>query len=186
LLPVDRAMGLTESLAAAMEDWRQPGKVTHEQPSLLRQRVFAIANGYPDGNDAAQLACDPMLLLACGRSPTDEQALASQPTLSRFENAARPRTLLAMAEALARTVPGEQQQQRTGRHRSDLRAAGVQCLQWILRRELLFAVVGHGQFRPRAGKISGGGVVSNCPGGRRYRRVALARRDVVSLRIVHG
>jgi hypothetical protein len=108
-------MGLTESLAAAMEDWRQPGKVTHEQPSLLRQRVFAIANGYPDGNDAAQLACDPMLLLACGRSPTDEQPLASQPRLSRFENAAGPRTLLAMAEALARTVPGEQQQQRTGR-----------------------------------------------------------------------
>ena len=115
LLPLDRAMRLTESLATAIEDSRQPGKVTHEQLSLLRQRVFAIANGYPDGNDAAQLARDPMLLLACGRSPTDEQPLASQPTLSRFENASRPRTLLAMAEALARTVLGYQQRQRTRR-----------------------------------------------------------------------
>jgi hypothetical protein len=112
LLPVDRAMQLTETLAAAIEDSRQPGKVTHEQLSVVRQRVFAIANGYPDANDAAQLARDPMLLLASGRSPTDKQPLASQPTLSRFENAARPRTLLAMAEALARTVLRYQQQRR--------------------------------------------------------------------------
>jgi len=112
LLPVDRAMRLTEALAGAMEDDRQPGKVAHELSSVVRQRVFAIANGYPDGNDAAQLARDPLLLLACGRSPTEPQGLASQPTLSRFENAARPRTLLAMAETLGDTVLTYQQQQR--------------------------------------------------------------------------
>jgi len=112
LLPVDRAMRLTESLAGAIEDGRQPGKVTHELLSVVRQRVFAITNGYPDGNDAAQLARDPLLLLACERSPTDDQPLASQPTLSRFENAARARTLLAMAETLADTVLAYQQQRR--------------------------------------------------------------------------
>ena len=69
LLPVDRAMRLTELLAAAINEPRQPGKVTHELLGVLRQRVFAIANGYPDGNDAAQLARDPLLLLACGHSP---------------------------------------------------------------------------------------------------------------------
>ncbi len=112
LLPVDRSMRLTETVAGAIEDSRQPGKVTHALLSVVRQRVFAIINGYPDGNDAAQLARDPLLLLACDRSPTDDQPLASQPTLSRFENAARPRTLLAMAETLADTVLAYQQQSR--------------------------------------------------------------------------
>lgn len=112
LIPVDRTMKLTESLAAAIEDHRQAGKVEHELIELVRQRVFAIAHGYPDANDAAALAHDPALQLACERSPVGADSLASQPTLSRFENAARPRTLLAMAEALTRVVLGQQQQLR--------------------------------------------------------------------------
>jgi DDE family transposase len=112
LIPIDRSMKLTESLAAAIDDPRQVGKVEHERVELIRQRVFAIAHGYPDANDAATLARDPALRLACERSPSGGDALASQPTLSRFENIARPRTLLAMAEALARVVLAQQQQLR--------------------------------------------------------------------------
>jgi hypothetical protein len=115
LIPIDRAMKLTESLAAAIEDQREAGKVEHLSVDMIRQRVFAIAHGYPDGNDAAALAHDPALRFACERSPVGTDALASQPTLSRFENAARPRTLLAMGEALARTVLAQQQQLRRDR-----------------------------------------------------------------------
>jgi hypothetical protein len=81
---------------------------------MFRQRVFAISNGYPDGNDAAQLADDPLLKLACQRIPADDP-LASQPTLSRFENARCPRTLLRMAEQLARGVLEHQQRLRRKR-----------------------------------------------------------------------
>ena len=114
LLPVDRQMKLTESLAAVMDDGRQAGKVEHDLLELVRQRVFGIVNGYPDGNDAARLARDPMALLACERSP-ETGILASQPTVSRFENAMRPRTLLAMAGQLARNVLAYQQHQRRQR-----------------------------------------------------------------------
>jgi hypothetical protein len=104
LIPIDREMELTARVAATIVDRRQAGKVTQEILAIVRQRVFGIAAGYPDGNDAARLASDPMLLLACERAPLSGAALASQPTLSRFENALRPRTLLRMAEALARAV----------------------------------------------------------------------------------
>jgi hypothetical protein len=112
LIAVDQRMQLTQSLCAVIPDERQAGKVEHPQLSLLRQRVFAIANGYPDCNDAARLSRDPMLLLAAQRAPCGQEALASQPTLSRFENAMRPRTLLAMGEQLARSVLSDQQAQR--------------------------------------------------------------------------
>lgn len=115
LIPIDRALQLTESLASAMNDSRQAGKVEHARVELTRQRVFAIAHGYPDANDAAALASDPALLLACQRSPLGADPLASQPTLSRFENAANARTLLAMAESLCRSVLSYQQQCRRGR-----------------------------------------------------------------------
>src|ERR1017187_2776744 len=109
LIPIDRALQLTESLAAALDDQRQAGKVQHAVGELVRQRVFAIAHGYPDGNDAATLARDPALLLACERSPVGGAPLASQPTLSRFENTADPRRLLRMAEAPGRTVLAERE-----------------------------------------------------------------------------
>jgi hypothetical protein len=61
------------------------------------------------------LARDPALLLACQRSALGTDPLASQPTLSRFENAANLRTLLAMAESLCRSVLSYQQQCRCSR-----------------------------------------------------------------------
>lgn len=112
LIPTDREMELTARVAATIVDERQAGKVTQEILSMVRQRVFGIIAGYADGNDAARLAQDPMLKLACQRAPLSDPALASQPTLSRFENAVRPRTLLRMGEAVARTVLEHQQRRR--------------------------------------------------------------------------
>jgi hypothetical protein len=111
LRTIDKALGLTDALASSLRDDRQVGKLQHSTVDLLRQRIFSIAAGYADANDARQLADDPMLKLVCGRSP-DDAALGSQPTLSRFENRASPVDLLRMAYALADTVIRAQQRRR--------------------------------------------------------------------------
>lgn len=47
----------------------------------------------PDANDAARLGDDPIHKLLVGRDPIAGDALASQPTLSRFENGCDRRAL---------------------------------------------------------------------------------------------
>jgi hypothetical protein len=101
---IDDALGLTAALAGCLRDPRQPGKVAHGFQELLAQRVFGIALGYPDTNDARELAEDPIHKLLLGRDPKDGAALASQPTLSRFENTMQSTDLYRMADALADTV----------------------------------------------------------------------------------
>jgi hypothetical protein len=97
-------LGLLPRLTACLRDERQGGKVRHELGELLAQRVFGIACGYPDGNDAARLAGDPIHKLLVGRDPIEGAPLGSQPTLSRFENGIRAVTLYRLGEALADTV----------------------------------------------------------------------------------
>lgn len=67
-------------------DWRQ-GPVRYSLEYLVRQRVSRIACGYAEHNDADTLRRDPLLKLVCGRLLTNEPTLASQPSLSRLENA---------------------------------------------------------------------------------------------------
>jgi hypothetical protein len=95
---------VSERLSACVDDPRQPGKVRHAMLDLLRQRIFAIACGYPDGNDAARLAQDPIHKLLLERDPLAGERLASQPTLSRFENTPRRADLYRMTDALADVV----------------------------------------------------------------------------------
>lgn len=64
-----------------LDDRRQSGKVRHAIGDLVRQRLYAIACGYPDGNDAGRLGADPIQKLLCGRDPVRGEDLASQPTL---------------------------------------------------------------------------------------------------------
>ena len=104
LKALDSRLGLTTRLAACLDDPRESGKVVHDTIDLVRQRVFGLCCGYADCNDAARLAHDPIHKLMLGRDPVDGVGLASQPTLSRFENAAGPRELLAMGHVLADTV----------------------------------------------------------------------------------
>jgi len=104
LKAADRRYGLIAGLACCLQDERQPGKIDHTLEELLTQRVFAIACGYPDANDAARLASDPVHKLLLGRDPVAGQDLASQPTLSRFENAIDTKELYRMSEALAASV----------------------------------------------------------------------------------
>jgi hypothetical protein len=115
LKSVDRELGLTERLAASVRDEREPGKIDHTVRDLIRERVFAIACGYPDGNDAARLGEDPIFKILCDRSPAEGKALASQPTLSRFENHVRRTDLLRMGYALSDVVLETQRRRRRGR-----------------------------------------------------------------------
>src|SRR5580698_77886 len=95
---------LVEELTACLRDERQAGKVDHTLQDLVAQRVFAIACGYPDGNDSARLGSDPIHKLLLGRDPIEGLDLASQPTVSRFENAVGVKELYRMGETLARSV----------------------------------------------------------------------------------
>jgi len=104
LKAADRRLDLIPRLAAALVDERQPGKVRHGRADLLGQRIYGLALGYEDANDAARLADDPIHKLLLGRDPIRGDAVASQPTLSRFENDITDRELLAMSEALFETV----------------------------------------------------------------------------------
>jgi DDE family transposase len=117
LKAVDSRLGLSDRLAACLDDPREPGKVLHETIDLIRQRVFGLCCGYADCNDAARLAHDPIHKLVLGRDPVTGLGLASQPTLSRFENAVGPRELLAMGHVLADTVIDLHRQRLQGRAR---------------------------------------------------------------------
>lgn len=101
---IDEQLGLTARLATSLDDRRQPGKIQHSVLDLLRQRVFGVACGYPDGNDAARLATDPMHKVLIGRDPVAGAPLGSQPTLSRFENAVSRSALYRFGSALADAV----------------------------------------------------------------------------------
>ena len=100
----DRRLGLTEALIGGIDDRRQSGKIRHAIGDLVRQRLYAIGCGYPDANDASRLAADPIQKLLCDRDPVSGEDLASQPTLSRFENAFDRADLYRMGIALADTV----------------------------------------------------------------------------------
>lgn len=98
LAEADRALGLCDTLAACLPPRQRQSR--HPLPTLLRQRIFQIACGYPDQNDATSLRHDPLLKLVCGRLPDSDPALASQATLSRLENRLDRQTLERLATAL--------------------------------------------------------------------------------------
>ena len=110
LREVDQRYRIAEKAAACLYDHRHSGKVKHDFLSLIRQRMFAIAQGYEDNNDAATLAKDPAFKIMAGRAPESAPDLASQPTLSRFENQVNAKDLRRLADSLLdlylKTHPG--------------------------------------------------------------------------------
>jgi hypothetical protein len=100
LAQIDRDLGLCEAIAEHVPEWRGERSVRHSLVRLVRQRVYQIACGYEDQNDAETLRTDPLLKLVLGRLPETGADLASQPTLSRLENAPGAKECLRMAEAL--------------------------------------------------------------------------------------
>ena len=103
LREADRSLGLIDRLDAAIPDPRSPALIIHQQATMLRQRIFAIAQGHEDGNDHQHLRDDPMMQLATGRGIDPNQPLASPPTLCRLENRVDRSALFNMAKALVET-----------------------------------------------------------------------------------
>lgn len=102
LLPIrqyDESLGLTEQFAGALLDRRCGPAMKHTYLEMTRSRVFGILAGYEDQNDHDALRSDAVFKLVAGRSPEDDD-LASQPTLSRFENAITPRSLFRLQDVL--------------------------------------------------------------------------------------
>lgn len=99
LAEADAALDLTPALAACIPDWRR-GPVRHSLLALVRQRLYQLACGYADQNDATTLRLDPLLKRVCGRLPDSGGDLASQPTLSRLENAVDRHTVERLARAV--------------------------------------------------------------------------------------
>lgn len=115
LKAADRRLGLTEALAGCLADGRAAERVAHTLHDLLRQRAYGLALGYEDANDAARLGHDPMHKLLLDRDPLTGDALASQPTLSRFENGVRRTELYRMGRTLAEAQLRRLQARRRGR-----------------------------------------------------------------------
>lgn len=95
LRQVDKSIGLSRRLASCFRDERDPRFVEHAVEELVRQRLFALALGYGDLNDHADLRRDPLLAVAAGKiDPLGAQrvsdpgrALAAPATLQRMETA---------------------------------------------------------------------------------------------------
>lgn len=100
LRQVDEQLGLCAKLAPILVDRRDPRLVQHPRLEQLRQRVLQIAMGYEDQNDATSLRHDPAWKVACDRNVDEAEALSSQPSLSRFEQAMTARAVVALTRAL--------------------------------------------------------------------------------------
>ena len=100
LLPLrqyDEHLGLTRQFADALDDPRSPQLIAHTFLEMVRSRVFGVLAGYEDQNDHDALRHDAVfkLIAGCG---ADGANLASQPTLSRFENVISIRSLFRLRD----------------------------------------------------------------------------------------
>jgi hypothetical protein len=103
LRQVDRKLGLIDAINNAIPDPRNPLLTTHQQVTMLRQRIFAIALGYEDGNDHQNLRNDPLMQVITERGIDSDQPLASPPTLCRLENRITRQALVDMSKVFVET-----------------------------------------------------------------------------------
>jgi hypothetical protein len=111
---LDESLGLTKRLSECIGDKRDPDKTKYDVLSLLRQRILGLCCGYEDANDVARYKNDPMQKVLCDEDPDGDGSLASQPTLSRFENQISNSELIRLGIALFDLVL-ERHRKRLGR-----------------------------------------------------------------------
>ena len=103
LREIEAQIGIIGRFVGALDDRRDPRYTDFSSEELLRQRIFQISCGYDDANDCNSLRGDPAFKAACDRLPIVGEDLASQPTMSRWENAPRRTELYRMGQALVET-----------------------------------------------------------------------------------
>jgi len=91
----DEQLRWTEGFVEQLTDSRRDPD--HSLLEMVRSRVFGILAGYEDQNDHDALRSDAIFKLLANRLPEDND-LASQPTLSRFENAVTAGDLLRLEQ----------------------------------------------------------------------------------------
>jgi len=84
---IERKNGLIKSISNLIPDTRKNSKVEHSYYKILRQRVYLIMHSYEDVNDANYFKNEAII------KQTLEGKLASQPTISRFENSIDKHTI---------------------------------------------------------------------------------------------
>jgi hypothetical protein len=107
---IEAQIGIIRRFAGALDDPRDARYTDHSYEEMLSQRIFQIACGYEDANDCNTLRHDPAFKAACGRLPCSDDSLASQPGMSRFENAPRRSELYRMAQAVFDTFAASYEQ----------------------------------------------------------------------------
>ena len=100
LAEAERSLGIADRLAALIPDRRDPTRVKHRLADILRARMLAIGAGYEDADDMDALRHEPTFKMAVGRTPEAKLGLASQPTMSRWENAPDLRDIIKLSYAL--------------------------------------------------------------------------------------
>lgn len=93
---VDRKIGLSAAVAAALCDPRDPERITHPLRDLVAQRLYGLCCGYEDLNDHDRLRFDPLMQTAVGKV----EELASSPTFSRLETRATRADVMALNRVL--------------------------------------------------------------------------------------
>ena len=106
LRAAEKKVGIIARLAGALPDRRDPARVRHRLGEIIGARVFGICCGYEDGTDHDRLRDDPALKMAVGRCPETGAPLASQSTISRFENAPSKTDAARLAGALVDQFTG--------------------------------------------------------------------------------
>jgi hypothetical protein len=101
LKEVEQQTGLIKAIEEVIPEPRDMRYVRHTSHDLLMQRIAQIACGYEDGNDCNDLRNDPIIKILSDRYPETGEALASQPTMSRFENSISRTTLYRIARVFA-------------------------------------------------------------------------------------
>lgn len=93
----DKRLGFNKAMAACLRDGRRRGSVLHSYGAVLSERVYGMAIDHEDANEAPRL--DAAAALTGDGAGED---LASGPSLSRFENAAKVGSLYGMGMAFQR------------------------------------------------------------------------------------
>jgi hypothetical protein len=100
LREVEKKSKIIKRMSACIQDTLEQNKVLHSIEELMKQRVYAIAAGYEDGNDHKELRKDELFKLLCEKEPDDEEVLSSPSTISRFENRVVRKELFEMSKIL--------------------------------------------------------------------------------------
>lgn len=101
LREVEKQTGIISGIGKCIKDDRDQRYIDHSLKQLLSQRIYQIAAGYEDANDCDELRSDSILKICSDQLPISGNDLASQPTMSRFENSVRRSELYRIAEHFA-------------------------------------------------------------------------------------